>query len=256
MPGPETDKTAPLSGGEPGKLPVPASRQDLELWVRTPLKAARTWIAPDVIRLEKDGRQLVLKDVSRRPFLFRLLWCRRALHRETEAMKRLRDLNAAPQLLAVVDADAFLMEYLEASPLPARRLADELGTGFFEELTTAVEEMHRRGVAHGDLRRRNILVTPDRKPRLIDFETAVVDGPGPLRSRLFQFVSQVDDLTVLKIFGRYHPEALDEEEKTALAGAPVLLRIGRFLRKRVYHPLSPKKMKPRLQRLGRLLRGR
>lgn len=230
-------------------------REDLSRWNLTPLKLARSWFTPDVILLEQNGVKLVLKDVRRRPWLFRLLWCRKAIAREVTAMRRLQGLTIAPRLVAHLDADGFVMEWLDAKPLPARRLAEELGTGFFRELELALREMHARGVAHGDVRRRNILVTPDRHPRIIDFETAILDGPSPLRRRFFRFTSNVDDLTVLKIFGSYFPHALDESARTRLAQAPLGLRIGRFLRKRVYHPISPKVMGPRLRRWRAALFG-
>lgn len=231
-------------------------RESLREWKQTALKLGRTWIAPDVILLERDGHRAVLKDVRARPLLTRRLWCRGALRREINAMTRLRGMPGVPAILGRVDDDAFVMQWIDGRPLPPRRLREELGTAFFDELQVVIREMHGRGVAHGDLRRRNILSTADGHPCLIDFETALADGPGIVRRWAFRFLTRVDEWTVLKIFGRYYPHALDEQEREQLARAPWLLRIGRFLRKRVYHPLSPKIMKPRLRRLWRALAGK
>lgn len=245
-----------MSGQDEPAAPAIRTREDLCHWNQIPLKNARSWFTPDVILLEREDRRLVLKDVRRRPLLFRVLWCRKAIAREARVMERLRGMGAVPGLVARLDADGFVMEWLDARPLPARRLAEELGTSFFQELERVVRDMHSRGVAHGDLRRRNILVTPDRQPRIIDFETAVLDGQGALRHKAFRFASRVDDLTVLKIFGRYFPHALNEEDRNRLAEAPVMLKIGRFLRKRVYRPVSPKVMRPRVKKWRDALFGR
>lgn len=239
--------------------PVPAvvsTRKDLSAWEQTPLKYARSWFTPDVILLCSGQKRLVLKDVRNRPLLFRLLWCRAAIAREVAAMRRLDPVPAVPKLITHLDADGFVMEWLDARPLPARCLAHELGTAFFQELDQAVREMHAHGVAHGDLRRRNILMTPDRRPRIIDFETAVLDGTGKLRHKAFTFASRVDHLTTLKIFGRYFPTDLDDSERQRLADAPFLLKAGRFLRKRVYRRISPKVMIPRLRNWRKVIFGR
>ncbi|MDX2200293.1 MAG: protein kinase [Phycisphaerae bacterium] len=67
----------------------------------------------------------------------------------------------------------YAMEYVAGENLDdyfARRehsLADALK--IFEKIVTAVQHAHERGVLHRDLKPRNILVTPEREPRVVDF---------------------------------------------------------------------------------------
>jgi len=55
----------------------------------------------------------------------------------------------------------------------------ELSESCFETLGSLIQGIHERGVAHGDLHQRNILVDQDR-PSIIDFSTAYVKGRVPL----------------------------------------------------------------------------
>jgi predicted unusual protein kinase regulating ubiquinone biosynthesis (AarF/ABC1/UbiB family) len=55
----------------------------------------------------------------------------------------------------------------------------ELSESCFKELVSLIHGIHDRGVAHGDLHQRNILVDQDR-PSVIDFSTAYVKGRVPL----------------------------------------------------------------------------
>lgn len=66
---------------------------------------------------------------------------------------------------------------------------------FFAELLELIKAVHRAGVAHGDLKRKdNILVGPGGHPFLIDFGTAVSAPPGAgmLRRWLFRQARRTD----------------------------------------------------------------
>src|SRR5690606_244877 len=134
----------------------------------------------------------------------------------------------------------FVMEWLDARPLPRTKMRDILGLEFFDHLTALVEEMHKRGVAHGDLRRRNILRGLDGLPKLIDFATAVHSSDTPDGGRVFRAVCEVDHITLLKIRARYFPDSLSEEDRHKLEDVPWHLRLGRYLRQNVYAPLTKK----------------
>jgi Ser/Thr protein kinase RdoA (MazF antagonist) len=57
----------------------------------------------------------------------------------------------------------------------------EMSESCFKELVSLIHGIHDRGVAHGDLHQRNILVDQDRDcPFVIDFSTAYVKGRMPL----------------------------------------------------------------------------
>lgn len=66
---------------------------------------------------------------------------------------------------------------------------------FYAELFAIIAAIHARGVAHGDLKRKdNILVTPDCHPYLIDFGVSTVRKPGfhPLNRFWHTFSVQQD----------------------------------------------------------------
>lgn len=235
------DKESP----EKPLLPAP---DNLHLFEQKPLKKSRTWFTPDVILLTAPaGERYVLKDFTRRPGWARRLWCRASVHRETRAYQHLHDLGGVPALVTRLSRDSFVMSFLDASPLPRRRFRDVVGLEFFVQLDELLRQMHGRGVAHGDLRRKNILIRPDAQPCLIDFETAFCRGAGKIRTQIFEGVARIDRLTVLKIKGRYFPDQLTDEERILLNEAPWHLRAGRFLRKRIYGPVSPKRLKKRFR---------
>lgn len=228
-----------------GSRAVPCA-ENLSRFDRKPLKLSRTWFTPDVVLLTGPaGERYVLKDFSGKPAWTRLLWCRGSVRRETRAYERLHDIAGIPRLIGKLSPDAFIMEFLEGTPLPRRKFRDVLGMGYFVRLNAMLDEMHERGIAHGDLRRKNILVGPEGQPCVIDFETSFSRGRGPLR-QLFELVARIDKLTVLKIKSRYFPDRLTPEERQQLGDAPWHLRTGRFLRKRIYGPISPKRIKKRL----------
>lgn len=204
------------------------------------LKKSRTWFSPDVVLLTApDGVKFVMKDWSARPTPIRQTWCTIAARREIKVYEKLRGMAGVPQLISELKF-GFIMEWLDARPLPRRKMRDILGLEFFENLEKLVYEMHLRGVAHGDLRRRNILRGVDGYPRLIDFETAVHAGNAPDGGRVFKSLCVIDHITVMKIKARYFPENLTADEQNRLADVPWHLALGRYVRQNLYGPLTKK----------------
>jgi hypothetical protein len=121
-------------------------------------------------------------------------WMRSAmLRREHDAYRRLDRMAGVPRCLGLVRGPGLVLTYHEGVQ---RRLAeiDDL-EAFYAELLAIVREMHRRGVVHGDLaRRNNVLVLDRRHPMVLDFGMAFLRKPGfrPLNWRLFDFGAQID----------------------------------------------------------------
>jgi serine/threonine protein kinase len=66
---------------------------------------------------------------------------------------------------------------------------------FFDTLFEQIQELHRRGVAHADLKRRdNLLVVDGRLPCLIDFGAAALRKPGfaPVNHYLYRLAKRFD----------------------------------------------------------------
>jgi hypothetical protein len=219
------------------------------------MHCGRRVVQPDVCGYEVGGRRFVVKDFGPRPWLVRRWWGRWVLRREWRRLERLRDIDGVPRLLGWIDADAFAMEWLDADRLP-RQKDHTLAPLFFERLERLVDAVHARGISHGDLRRKNILVDRQQRPYLIDFATAFYVGASARSRRLFDRVCEVDRLTVLKLKAYYCPDSLTDDERLCLEHQPWTLRAGRFLRKRVYRPLKPRHVRRRFARLRDWLAGR
>ena len=217
---------------------------------------------PDVYVAECDGRQVLVKDFASRPFWFRMLLGRRLLQHEFRVLSRLVGVHGVPQVYGLVDQDAVAMEYIDCcSPFRARREVTEEEIPppvFFERLKRVLQQIHEHGIAHGDIRRRNVLRGPDEMPYVIDFASAVrTRGPfGLARRWLFNATRAVDRITVLKLHQSFYSEGLTDDERECLANPPWYLRVGRYMRKNVYRPLlKQKRWRERMARLRARFRG-
>lgn len=122
------------------------------------------------------------------------------LRREYRAYRHLAGLPAVPRCFGLLDRRYLVLEYVPGVPRHTAVIADR--ETFFAELFAAIAAMHRRGVAHGDLQKRdNLLVVDGRHPAIVDFGTAVVrrEGFAPLNHWLFRFLSRLDCNTWVKL---------------------------------------------------------
>ena len=163
----------------PGALPEPWSRLD---W--RPLAPVRNRTKSRLFWAHDGERRVVCKDGSRlshiRPFG---LYRRHTLQREADILERLSGVAGVPGLLARWRS-GLVMEFV-----PGRMLSSwprgSVPAAAFDRLERLVEDIHARGVAIGDLHRRNILVADDGDVHLVDYEVAF-----DARSRLGRFVAR------------------------------------------------------------------
>ncbi|MBN2450463.1 MAG: protein kinase family protein [Lentisphaeria bacterium] len=238
------DRTAEVGNAPVGAPPsceelLRTSEEDLIARGRL-LHSAGSITNADTYLLASSFGPCVLKTFRRRWWCARVLFTRWTLRREAAAMRRLEGLRGVPALHGMVGRDSMLMEFVEGEGTltDSRELRPEQypPPDFFRRLAALVQALHDRGVCHGDMRRRNILLGRDGTPYLIDFATAVsLDGPGGLlRRTVHRLLRRSDQFAVAKIIHSYYPGLLTEEEKRRLTQVPWPLRAGRFLRKRVY----------------------
>lgn len=104
------------------------------------------------------------------------------LRRERRALARLEGMPAVPRLAdarwnaGVADGEASTRSWLEGEPLSRTPTLPE---NFFELLAELVRAMHARGVCHNDLHKeQNVLVGPDGRPALVDFQLASAHRVG------------------------------------------------------------------------------
>jgi len=194
----------------------------------------------DIRLVEVDGRRFALRDYSApRGPVYRAL-CRWAIRREVRTLELLRDVRGIPALVRVLDPYRYLMEFVDGPTL--KRPSDVPSPEFYRDLTDIVRAMHERGVAHGDLRNKNVLIDREGNPHVVDFSTAWW-GTSLWRRPLFGFYRRLDLRRLARSKEKMLPGALTEEDRRLLAWDPLYLRIGRLYRRGIY-PLVRKLRRP------------
>jgi len=138
--------------------------------------------------LNADAKRLVVKAPLGRGLT--ALVSRWMLYNEYRVYRRLEGMEGVPACYGFPGRRYLVLELIEGIPLREAEITDP--EHFFGTLLVRIRSMHRRGIAHGDLKKKdNILVVGGRDPWLIDFGVAVVrrDRFAPFnryRFRLFQ----------------------------------------------------------------------
>lgn len=102
---------------------------------------------------------------------------RRMLRREYLIYSRLAGISGIPHCYGFFMGHYLVLENVESQTLRHATIGDR--KKFFVEMLATIEAIHARGVAHGDLKRKeNILVTHDSRPCLIDFGVSNYRKPG------------------------------------------------------------------------------
>ena len=145
----------------------------------------------EVRRFVVDGQVLAIKSPKGRG----LAWTFRqaTLAHEYLAYQRLAGLTGFPSCHGLVDRRWLLLDFVPGQPFRDARLPDH--EHFFDQLLATIRAMHERGVAHGDLKRKdNLLVAEDGEPLILDLGAATLLKTGwhPLNRRLFDFIRQTD----------------------------------------------------------------
>lgn len=171
------------------------SERALVDWIETRVRAgdpahARGYQG-SVYLYEQNGRRLIVKVAPGRGlhgWLQRLM-----LHRERDIYRHLIGFAGSPRCHGLLRGRYLVLDYVAAASLRNAPLV-EPGT-YFDTLLLYIKELHDRGVAHADLKRRdNLLVIDGRLPCLIDFGAAVARKPGfaPINHYLYRLAKRFD----------------------------------------------------------------
>lgn len=211
----------------------PFDRLALQAVDRRVLHAARNETKAIVSLVEwppASAEVVVVKDLSSRALWFRLLAGRWLLSREWKTLEFLAGTPGVPAPVARLDADALAMKHCAGDSF-LHFAPGELPASAVRELERMVEQLHARGVTHGDLHRDNILLDSAGSVSVIDWATACVFGPDRrgLKTWTWREWQALDLRALAKIKARYAPELLCPEEKLRLenGGSPVALFIRR-----------------------------
>ena len=144
------------------------------------------------VYLYQDARQrYVVKAASGRGVL---RWLRtRMLRREYRVYTHLAGFVGSPRCHGLLRGRYLILEYIDGRPLRDAPIEDR--SAFYSDLFGMIKQLHERGIAHSDLKRKdNLLVVAGHRPCLIDFGAAIIRKPGfaPLNHFLFRTAQRFD----------------------------------------------------------------
>jgi len=158
----------------------------------TPYKPRNMWKAKVI-----QAGDVIIKDYSSNS-LFSKVYGRIALNWEEEALRRLDGLNGVPVFIERPSPYSLKMTALPGTPI-STVAPSQITRAFIERLKRLFQEIHARGVAHGDAHMRNILIYHE-MPYLVDFSTAYVLGRIPLLDNyIFKCFVSLDKERIYKV---------------------------------------------------------
>jgi predicted Ser/Thr protein kinase len=140
---------------------------------------------------------------------------RAMLRNEYRVYSRLSGVAGVPRCYGLFEGRYLVLEFIDGVPVRSARISDR--DVFFETLLNLIKELHKLGVAHTDLKKKdNLLVVEGRTPCVIDFGVAVIrkSGFAPLNRYLYNLARKFDfnAWVKLKYDGEYK-NMVDEDRK-------------------------------------------
>ena len=129
---------------------------------------------PVIWIIEEKGIKAVVKDFSLNGFVFRNTIGRLLIWREKKAYRRLRGLKGVPGLYRAIGGLALVTEAIPGKSVESSDVIARLSETFFDDLRILIKNIHKRGLAHCDLKRApNIILGDDDKPYIVDWATSI-----------------------------------------------------------------------------------
>jgi serine/threonine protein kinase len=171
---------------------------------------------PALYVIQENDVRAVVKDFSSNGRLYRNTVGRFLVWRESKAYGRLTDLKGIPRYFRSIDGLALILEEIPGRNIEGLEKEKGLPEEFFDGLRRLVEHIHKRGLAHCDLKRApNILLGYDGKPYIVDWSASIFKTEFrffPLNLLYRRFL--LDDFNAItKIQLRHCPENVTPEEK-------------------------------------------
>ncbi|MHB8454537.1 MAG: hypothetical protein ACYDDO_07505 [Acidiferrobacterales bacterium] len=171
------------------------SDDDLVSWIRRATADRRNALASGyqghIFLYNENGQRRVIKVASGHG---PLRWLRaRMLRNEFRVYSRLAGFRGCPQCYGLINGRYLVLEYLDGKSLRYSEVEDR--AKYYEGLFGIIQEMHRRGVAHFDLKRKaNLMVLTGSVPRIIDFGVAIIrkSGFSPINHFLYDLAVKLD----------------------------------------------------------------
>jgi len=171
------------------------TESELLQWIRLGVKAETNILSRGyqgcVYLYESKGKRLVLKA----PMGWGLgRFIRIAmLRREYKVYSRLSEIQNIPRCYGLIDGRYLVLEHIDGVPIRSAQITNR--SVFFEDLLNLIKELHKAGIAHTDLKKKdNLLVVKGKTPYMLDFGAAVIrkSGFAPLNRCLYNIGSKFD----------------------------------------------------------------
>ena len=167
-----------------------------------------------VTKVDVKGRAWTVKDFSARPWYVRWFIAPFLLSRELAFLNRLEGIDGIAEAAFRIDRHAIAVSYMPGESI-GREVRDRITPEFLEALEALVHAMHERGVVHLDLRGLgNVMIRPDNKPGIIDFQSSLFTDNLPRSIR--KILEDFDVSGVLKKWAKYQPERMGDARRAEL----------------------------------------
>ena len=209
--------SATRPGGEAPAVRLTAA--DLEKLTPLDRAAGRNRTKAEILVYRWGEIEAVLKDYGSRPFLVRHCLGRWLIAREARAYRAARGAPGLPAFLGRPEAFSLATERFDGRPLSSLE-PQAVDAACFDRLESILDGLHARGVAVGDLHRRNVLVSTTGTVALVDLACAWVLGPRPgaLRRWIFGLLRDLDRAALTRMRARH--AGLDPDAALAREGGP------------------------------------
>ena len=168
------------------------------------------WANADLFLYENGSGTWVIKDFSPCKAAVRYSVGIFMVRRELRALKRLQGIPGIAAEPFRLSPFALAYRFIPGITLKEARRSGSVTPDFFLQLEDIVQRMHARNCVHLDIRyMRNILVTPEGFPAILDFQSGLILDRIP---RMFHGMLKAIDLSgVYKCWQRVCPGTMDAE---------------------------------------------
>ncbi len=170
-----------------------------------------------------------------------------AIRREHEIYSIIDGVPGIPRCLGLIDGNTLVLEHIEGTTFRRGQNGLEDWSRYFVRLLDTLHGIHARGVAHGDLKRKdNLLIGPDEQPYIVDFGVASIEKRGtlPWSNAIYRWMHQYDYNAWVKLKNRRELENLSPED-AALYKPTATERVARTIR-RIWQKLTLRRLRRRI----------
>jgi len=179
---------------------------------------------PEVHLLKIYEKLWIMKDYYNKPLWVKYLIAPLLIQREYKIYQKLKGIKGVPKVYKKIDPFASIVEFIEGEDASKLPLQTKLEESFFSKLEKLIQEIHSRGVVHGDLghmdllREANIIISPEGEIYIIDFAGAFLKPllPDPLSMYLYTLLKRHDLRAIPKFKKHFNPSLLTKEENKLL----------------------------------------